>query len=143
MHFLVIDARFRVPVFVFLELDPRGAAADPGLAVRGVTLEPVGTGPGRRPHPAGAAVGPQVAVGRDPERPDRFVEFPSDGHVRAAGFTLIEPRYVGPSWESYLSVFRPEGEARGKAPAPRPGAPAPARRPAARPGGTHFRPERT
>jgi hypothetical protein len=143
VHFLVIDHRFRVPVFVFLELDPRGAAADPGLTVRGVTLELVETGPDRRPHPGGTMVRPQVAIGGDPERLDRFVEFPSDGHVRAAGFTLIEPRYIGPSWESYLSVFRPEGERRTKAPGPRPGPTAPAPRPAARLGRTRFRPERT
>jgi len=86
---------------------------------------------------------PHVAIGQDPDRLDRFVEFRSDGHVRAAGYTLIEPRYVGPSWETYLSVFRPEGEPRGKAPGPRPGPPAPARRPPARVARAPARPERT
>jgi hypothetical protein len=143
MHFLVIDHRFRVPVFVFLELDPRGPGADPGLTVRGVTLDLVETDPARRPHSGGTMVRPQVAIGRDPERLDRFREFPSDGHVRAAGYTLIEPRYVGPSWETYLSVFRPEGEPRSKGQGPRPATPAPARRPAARPARTAARPERT
>jgi hypothetical protein len=120
MHFLVIDSRFQVPVFVFLELDPRGPGAKPGLIVHGVTLELV-EADRRRAHPGGAVVCPQVAIGQDPDRLDRFVEFLSDRHVRAAGFTLIEPRYVGPSWESYLSVFRPEGERRTKGPVPQPG----------------------
>jgi hypothetical protein len=120
VHYLVIDDRFRVPVFVFLELDPRGPDARWARAVRGVTLELAETGAGGRAPAGGAVFRPQVAIGGDPERPDRFVEFPSDGHVRAAGYALIEPRYVGPTWESYLSVFRPEGERRPKAPAPRP-----------------------
>jgi hypothetical protein len=141
MHFLVIDRRFRVPVFAFLELDPRKPGADPGLTVRGVTLELVESHPAR-PHPGGTVVRPQVAIGQDPERPDRFVEFLSDGHVRAAGFTLIEPRYVGPTWESYLSVFRPEGERRVKVTGPPRGPPAPARPPAARLGRARLRSER-
>jgi hypothetical protein len=143
MHFLVIDSRFRVPVFVFLELDPRGPGTEPGLAVRGVTLEPVQEDPTRRSQPGGAVVCSRVAIGQDPERPDRFVEFPSDGHVRAAGFSLIEPRYVGPSWASYLSVFRPGGEPRPKEPRPGPGFPDPTRRRAARPDPIAARRERT
>jgi hypothetical protein len=141
MHFLVIDDRFRVPVFVFLELDRRRPWADPGLAVHGVTLELAETDPGRRLHSGGPVGRSQVAIGRDPARRDRFVEFHSNGHVRAAGFILIEPRYIGPTWESYLSVFRPEGE-RFRTASPRPGLP-PARPPAARLGRTRFRPERT
>jgi len=137
MHFLVIDKRFRVPVFVFLELDPRGAGAGLPLTAHGVTLELAEMETVRRPHAGGSMVRPQVAIGLDPGRPDRFVEFPSDGHVRAAGFTLIEPRYIGPSWESYLSVFRPEGGRRTKTPDPRP-----AGRPAARPAAARAAPPR-
>jgi hypothetical protein len=105
VHYLVIDDRFRVPVFVFLEVDPRRPGAGPGRPVRWVTLDSPDAG-----SPQASRGGGLTAIGRDPERLDRFVEFPSEGHVRAAGFTLIEPRYVGPTWESYLSVFRPEGE---------------------------------
>jgi hypothetical protein len=144
MHFLVIDNRFRVPVFVFLELDPRRPEADAGLAVHGVTLELAETDSGRRSRSGGPVGRSQVAIGRDPSRPDRFVEFHSDGHVRAAGFTLIEPRYIGPTWESYLSMFRPEGERKSKAPKPQsPPAPGATRAAAARLGRTRFRPERT
>ena len=39
MHFLVIDTRFGTPIFAFLELDPRGAADYPALAVREVVLD--------------------------------------------------------------------------------------------------------
>jgi hypothetical protein len=133
MHFLVIDDRFRVPVFVFLELDPRRPGADPGLPVRGVTLEPADERAGHGAVPGRSAGRPAVAIGLDPERPDRYRTFPSDGHVRAAGFALIEPRYVGPTWESYLSVFRPEGERRSKVPVPRPESGRPPVRPPARP----------
>jgi hypothetical protein len=143
MHYLVIDDRFRVPVFVFLELDPRRPGADPGLTVRWVSLDLADDQRGRQPHDHGAGVRPNMAIGRDPERLDRFLEFPSEGHVRAAGFTLIEPRYVGPTWETYLSVFRPEGERRSKVPAPRPRTSPrrPAGRPTPRPAGAH--PERS
>lgn len=50
-----------------------------------------------------------ASIGGDPNRHDRFADFPSDSDVRAAGFALIEPSYVGPSWEKYIGVFRPEG----------------------------------
>jgi hypothetical protein len=120
MHFLVIDDRFRVPVFVFLEIDPRGPQTHRDLAVRTVTLELAEFALGRVSDPGGSTIRAAVAIGLDPGRPDRFVEFPSDGHVRAAGFALIEPRYVGPTWETYLSVFRPEGEGRSKTHAARP-----------------------
>jgi hypothetical protein len=135
VHFLVIDDRFRVPVFVFLELDPRLPAAGLGRAVHGVTLELAEAPAGRAPQPGGTGVRAQAAIGGDPDRPDRFVEFPSEGHVRAAGFTLIEPRYVGPSWETYVSVFRPEGERRPKVPVAHPP-------PRPRPARTAARPER-
>jgi hypothetical protein len=122
VHYLVIDDRFRVPVFVFLELDPRRSGTDFHRVVRGVTLDQTGDS---LPHVHQAGVRPTDAIGQDPERLDRFVGFPSDGHVRAAGFALIEPRYVGPSWEAYLSVFRPEGERPSKGPVHRPRPPAP------------------
>jgi hypothetical protein len=115
MHFLVIDRRFGVPIYVFLEKEASTDDGGPVMKGRWVTLEsvlPPDHGVGQHAH-GGASVG---AIGSDPEQPDRFAEFASDGHVRAAGFTLIEPRYVGPSWETYLSVFRPEGGKRGKPP---------------------------
>ena len=63
----------------------------------------------------------RTLLGRDPEHWDRFKEFPSDGHARAAGYLPIEPRYIGPSWESYLGTFRPDGERPPKLPpSPRP-----------------------
>lgn len=100
MHFLVVDARFGTPIYAFLEADPRGAAGFPGLAVWEVTVEPA----------EAAGVGARVSVGRDPGRLDRFREFRSDGAVARAGFILIEPRYVGASWQGYAAEFRPEGE---------------------------------
>ena len=120
MHFLVIDDRFRVPIFVFLELDPRGSDAGPVGAVRAVSLEFAAAQLNGAPRRSADFVRPQSTIGQDPERPDRYVEFSSDRHVRAAGYTLIEPRYVGPSWETYLNVFRPEGEKHFKLPAARP-----------------------
>lgn len=116
MHYLVIDCRFTTPIYVFLELDPRGEAGFPGLAVRSVTLEPPGLLDDRqKPQP----VVPNAAVGRDPWRLDRFREFASDRSAAAAGFILIEPRYVGPSWSAYTVTYRPEGEKPHKRP-PRP-----------------------
>jgi len=109
MYFLVIDDRFGTPIYVLLEVDPRGERGFPGLAVREVTLE-------RRPAPVRPSVGAGAAVGRDPARLDRFREFGSSGAVAGAGFILIEPRYVGPSWPSYLTAFRPEGEKPSKRP---------------------------
>jgi hypothetical protein len=108
MHYLVIDTRFGTPIYAFLELDPRGADEYPGLAVREVTLELL-----RAPGGAGLdwpAVGRRPAIGRDPYHLDRFREFASDGAVARGGFILIEPRYVGPSWEAYVREFRPQGE---------------------------------
>lgn len=100
MHFLVVDARFGTPIYVFLERDPHGQAGYPGLAVREVTLEAwVGSSASRR-----------LAIGRDPAHLERFREFASDGAVTRAGFILVEPRYVGPNWEGYRRQFRPEGE---------------------------------
>jgi len=121
MHFLVIDDRFRVPIFVFLELDPRGSDAGLVGAVRAVSLEFAAAQLNGAPRRGTDFVRPQSTIGQDPERPDRYVEFSSERHVRAAGFTLIEPRYVGPSWETYLNVFRPEGEKHFKLPAARAG----------------------
>ena len=110
MHFLLIDDRFRVPIHVFLELDPRASGMDYVGVVRVVTLDRAAPHSSGTPGRSGESIRTQATIGRDPHEPDRFVEFPSDGHVRAAGFALIEPRYVGPSWETYLNVFRPEGE---------------------------------
>ena len=100
MHFLVVDARFGTPIYVFLERDPHGQDGYPGLRVQEVTLE------------AGApsAAGRRAAIGRDPAHLERFREFVSDGAVARAGFILVEPRYVGPNWEGYCRQFRPEGE---------------------------------
>jgi hypothetical protein len=101
MHFLVIDSRFGTPIYVFLELDPRRAEAYPGLEVREVDIEfaPPPTGAGRR-----------STIGRDPHQLNRFREFGSDAATAGAGFILIEPRYVGPSWEAYSREYRPQGE---------------------------------
>jgi hypothetical protein len=107
MYFLVIDTRFGTPIYAFLELDPRGDGSFV-LAVREVLLEflpaPSGAAPER------ACPGRRPAIGQDPYHTDRFREFVSDGAVARGGFILIEPRYVGPSWESYVREFRPQGE---------------------------------
>ena len=96
MHFLVVDDRFGTPIYVILETDPRRERGFPALRVREVTLE--------------ERAGLGAAVGRDPVRLDRFRVFRSDAAVAGAGFILIEPRYVGPNWLSYLTAFHPEGE---------------------------------
>lgn len=100
MHYLVIDGRFGTPIYAFLESDPRGSKDYPDLAVRVVSVEA-----------AEAATGPtaRVSVGCDPLRPDHYREFRSDGAVVRAGFILIEPRYVGESWQGYESEFKPQG----------------------------------
>jgi hypothetical protein len=107
MHFLVVDTRYGVPIHAFLELDPRGTTDYPGLVVREVAIELA--------DPAGG-VGRRVAVGRNPHRLDKFQEFESDVAVARAGFILIEPRYVGPTWQAYVSEFRPQGEKAHKRP---------------------------
>jgi hypothetical protein len=108
MHFLVIDNRFSVPIFVFLERDPSDTDGCAGLSGRWVTLEPIPPpDPATRSLRGGFTT--TLAIGGDPQEPNRFAEFASDRHVQAAGFALIEPRYVGPSWETYVSVFHPEG----------------------------------
>jgi hypothetical protein len=122
MHFLVIDHRYGTPIHVFLELDPREHDDFPELVVRRVDLDsPVPVGE-EVPWRAGLGVSPMGAVGQSPWRADRFQEFGSDRAVAAAGYVLIEPRYVGETWSGYLSAFRPEG---GK-PVKRPRLPAPA-----------------
>jgi hypothetical protein len=120
-YFLVIDERFSVPIFVFLESDPRtnSRLADPGLAVRRITLDLATPKSDQAAARGGASVRSDSAIGRDPERLERFREFLSERQLRAARFVLIEPRYVGPSWETYLGVFRPEGEGRTKHPSRR------------------------
>jgi hypothetical protein len=109
-YYLVIDHRFRVPIFVLLEEDPRTTWSDADLfpPVLDVMLELV-TAPAAVPVRGGAGVRSDAAIGRDPHSLERFREFRSDRHARAAGFVLIEPRYVGPNWESYIGVFHPEG----------------------------------
>jgi hypothetical protein len=109
-YFLLVDERFRVPIFVFVELEPRRPA-------RPVTIEFAVVEAGA--HPCWVGVRPNTSLGRHPEYWDRFKEFPSDARARAAGYLPIEPRYVGPSWESYLGAFRPEGERPPKLPASR------------------------
>ena len=99
MHFLVIDSRFGTPIHVFLEVDPRGAADYPGMTVRSVTLEV-----------AAVARTGRSELGRDPRRRDRFREFRSEAAARGAGFVLVEPQYVGPTWESYARAFLPQGD---------------------------------
>jgi hypothetical protein len=101
MHFLVVDARFGTPVYVFLESDPHGDADYPGFAVQEVTLEP---------SLAVAAQHRRCSIGRDPNHLDQFREFASDWAVTRAGFILVEPRYVGTNWEGYCRHFRPEGD---------------------------------
>jgi hypothetical protein len=110
MHFLVIDNRFQVPVFVFLERDPRDVEADPKLRVREVTLELVSQ------TDRACGVRAEAAIGADPARRDCFREFATDRTARSAGYAPVEPRYVGLSWETYLSVFRPEGGSKLKRP---------------------------
>jgi hypothetical protein len=116
VHFLVVDNRYGAPIFVFLECDP--IEFDDSLGVRGrwVTLEPATSleigGESRR-----SVLGSGAAVGGDPNSPDRFAIFASEGQVRDAGFSLIEPRYIGPSWETYLRIFHPEGGKEKRSPA--------------------------
>jgi len=100
MRFLVIDGRFGTPIYAFLLDDPRGDKAYPGLAVREVSVESIeaAAGPTRR-----------LSVGCDPSHPDEFREFRSDGAVARAGFVLVEPLYVGETWQEYESAFRPQG----------------------------------
>jgi hypothetical protein len=103
MHYLVVDTRFRTPVHVFLDADPRAEAGFPAsLAVRRVTLD---TGANVGPFDCG--VGAAAAVGQHPWQPELFREFRSDGAAGRAGFGLIEPRFVGPSWAAYQRAFRP------------------------------------
>jgi hypothetical protein len=109
MPFLVVDDRFGTPIYVLLELDPRAERGFPGLPVREIILEPRAIGPDHTPG-SDFGVDPTSAVGRDPARLDRFREFISDRAVGGAGFILIEPRYVGPSWPAYLTAYRPEGQ---------------------------------
>ena len=101
--FLVIDTRFAVPVFVFLDTDPAETVGYPGPRPRRVTLARTEAGG------SAASIQPGSTIGADPWGADRFAVFASDGQARAAGFAPVEPRYVGPDWASYASVFHPEG----------------------------------
>jgi hypothetical protein len=100
MHFLVIDSRFNTPIYVFLEMDPRGSANYPELAVREVAIELV---------PASDQSERRYAIGRNPHQLSLFREFFTDGAAHKAGFILIEPRYIGPTWEAYSREYRPQG----------------------------------
>jgi hypothetical protein len=106
-RYLVIDNRFPTPITLILDLDPSAEPGFPGFAVRAITLEPVGV-------PDDQGVSARDAIGRDPGRLDCFRAFASDRAVARAGFILIEPRYVGPSWPSYVLAFRPGGEKPGR-----------------------------
>lgn len=108
MHFLVIDSRFAVPIFVFLEADPNEGGLHEPLPGRWVTLDQANA-PKVHAGKTTVGLGDKVAIGGDPKRVDRFAMFASEGAVRAAGYSIIEPRYLGPSWDTYLSVFHPEG----------------------------------
>jgi hypothetical protein len=102
-YFHIIDNRFGTPIHIFLELDPSSEPGFCGLKVNAVTLETAA-------NPSGAGVPAGVAIGRNPHQLDQFRAFGSDRAVAGAGFILIEPRYVGPSWPSYVLAFRPGGE---------------------------------
>ena len=122
MLFLVIDDRFGAPIHVFLEVDPQGSADYPGLPVREVRLEPMPPGQRR------GAYGP--AIGQDPREPAAFREFGSDRAVAVARHALVEPRYVGLTWATYLTNYRPAGGTPHHRPSRSPG-PRPRRKPAA------------
>jgi hypothetical protein len=102
-HFLVVDNRYGTPIYVFLELDPTAEPGFPGFGVRAVTLE-------TNESESGVGVPAGVSIGRNPLRLDQFRTFGTDRAVSGAGFILIEPRYVGPSWPSYVLAFRPGGD---------------------------------
>ncbi len=104
-YFLVIDRRYSVPVYVFLESDPVSDEDYDGPPARAVTLAPAV----KPTRPDGYGIRTEGTVGADPRREDRFAEFRSDGQAQAAGFALIEPRYIGRDWQSYSAAFRPEG----------------------------------
>jgi hypothetical protein len=99
MHYLVIDNRFASPVYAFLDQHPGSDRGFPGLAVHSVNLD---TAP-EKSYGARTATG--YAIGQDPRSPSDYRQFGSEGAVRAAGFGLIEPRYVGVSWGSYARMF--------------------------------------
>jgi hypothetical protein len=100
-YFLIVDDRFRVPIFVFVELEPK-------RPFRKVTIEFAPVGPGE--YRCGVGIGSGRSLARHAEFWDRYKEFSTDRQARAAGYVPVEPRYIGPSWESYLAAFRPEGE---------------------------------
>jgi hypothetical protein len=102
-YFHVIDNRYGTPIHIFLELDPTSEPGFAGLKVSSVTLETPA-------NPSGTGISAGVAIGRNPHQLDQFRAFGSDRAVAGAGYILIEPRYVGPSWPSYVLAFRPGGE---------------------------------
>jgi hypothetical protein len=113
VKYLVIDARFGTAIHVFLEHHPGTADGFPGLLVREVELEPLPDSAARGRFGSG--------VGQDPCDPRAFREFQSDRAVAAAGYGLVEPRFVGTSWGQYEKSFRPAGggtKSKGKKPDP-------------------------
>jgi hypothetical protein len=96
VHYLVIDDRFAAPVYVFLDADPAAADGFPGLPVRRVELERI---------PLGGIMSEGLTIGQQPGRVDRFREFGSDRAATAARYGLIEPRYVGATWNGYARHF--------------------------------------
>jgi len=105
MHFLVIDPRFGTPIYVFLLIDPRESDGYPGLPVREVMLTS-STPPD--PSASLSRVG-RCSVGQDPTGSSHFREFRSEAALIGAGFSLIEPLYVGPTWQAYAREYRPQG----------------------------------
>lgn len=101
MKYLVIDARFGTAIHVFLENHPGSAEGFPDLQIREVEMEPLPESAARGRFGSG--------VGQDPCDPWAFREFLSDRAVTAAGFGLVEPRFVGTSWGQYEKSFRPGG----------------------------------
>lgn len=93
MHYLIIDRRFPAPVHVFLEQHPLEDPAFPGLPVKSVELDSSGSSGGLG------------SVANDPWQTSHFREFATDRAAAAAGFTIVEPRYVGPTWAAYDRAF--------------------------------------
>jgi hypothetical protein len=96
MYFLVVDTRFASPVYVFLEQNPHAEPGFPGLAVRSVELQFSAS----EPRWSSGNV-----VAQNPRQSDHFRMFRSDGEAAAAGYGVVEPRFVGANWNSYRRVF--------------------------------------
>jgi hypothetical protein len=101
MAFLVIDIRFGTPIHVFLTINPSGSDEFPELQVREVELQSLVPG-----SPSGLNGG---VIGQHTFHRDDFREFGSEHEVMIAQFHLIEPRYVGSSWSTYVCNYLPAG----------------------------------